>query len=224
MHHGNSVNSAISLQIPAMTMSSTLSALWVASALAIATTPVSAQASGNSSLQSCGNAAQNIFDGTAAYNATGTTSFSLPIAEDNWYLTQTLRDERGQNLYFGGSRSMQSFNVFLSVPDSFIGSRLGNATDYCVYLMYGRNETSDADPGDGNNSCEGVLSDECASALRAVPSPGSDSCPMPDVRDECGFAPWLTRSKSSSMPIVPKPSLLLMLVDHGLTFPPSRPE
>lgn len=151
----------------------------------------------NSSMEGCGMHAQSIASGRAAYNATGSIPFNFDNDAEEWHLTYGLIDEREENHIFGRWVTMQTLAVFLSVPEGVVGSRRGNDTDYCVYLIAGRNETSDADPGDGNNSCDGVLSEDCISALRDASPPTDDSCPLVDSEDACGFRPWLGRSTYS---------------------------
>jgi hypothetical protein len=85
------------------------------------------------------------------------------------------------------------------VPESFIGTRHANNTRFCMYMMPGRNATSD--DSEDPRSCDGILSDECYDAmlnatLRAMPE--RDNCPpMEGLREHCGFGTHVGRGKYS---------------------------
>lgn len=157
-----------------------------------------AQDANNSTLPvGCGMHAQSIASGNAFYNSTGTTPFRLS-GQDKWHLSYGLIDERRENSWWGGKPTMQTLAVFLSVPESFIGSQRANNTEHCVYLMKGRNETSDAEPGDGNESCSGILPEACIDAVRSAAAPRDGDCPRIDVGGGCDGGFYLWRSAPSN--------------------------
>lgn len=163
-------------------------------ALTIAVSPTVAQASTNSSMEGCGMRVQNIVSEAGAFKSTRSTVFRLD-GQDEWHLSYGPIDQRRENLIFGPWVSMQTLATFLSVPESFIGSQRGNQTNYCVYLMHDRNETSDTEPGDGNPSCSGELDDECITALQQAPPPTDCSYPRVDTEDACGSSSRIFVSK-----------------------------
>ncbi|KAL0934773.1 uncharacterized protein CTRU02_209364 [Colletotrichum truncatum] len=147
------------------------------------------QSTNTTSLENCPSAIQNIGGGRTQFNSTGTRPFKLiPNQEDDWYLSYTLTDLRGENMKFGPWVTMQDLSVYLSVPQSFIGTQQGNNTDFCMYLMPGRNDTLTYSGDDASRSCEGVLSDNCIRALRSTPPPAEGDCPRADISAACGFS------------------------------------
>ncbi|KAG7148394.1 hypothetical protein HYQ46_002744 [Verticillium longisporum] len=79
----------------------------------------------------------------------------------------------------------QDLAVFLSVPQSFVGTETGNATRVCGYTMPGQNATSVGDAS-SEDSCSGVLSEERIEEALKTPMPPSDgSCPELDLGDKC---------------------------------------
>ncbi|GAB1319749.1 hypothetical protein MFIFM68171_09959 [Madurella fahalii] len=151
-------------------------------------------AAAQSSFEDCPRPIQDIADDNTSFNSTGSASFSLGLGGDaeggedeqqggSWYLSYSLTDRRGDNINFGPWVTAQELNVFLSVPESLIGTRQGNDTRFCMYLMPGQNKTS----GDGSGSCSGVLSDKCLQALRNTPPPTEERCPQADIEEQCGW-------------------------------------
>ncbi|KAH7376667.1 hypothetical protein B0T11DRAFT_324550 [Plectosphaerella cucumerina] len=159
-----------------------------------------AQGSSNSSTYNCPRALRSVAEGRASFNSTGTAPLRLGY-EEQFYLTYALEDQRADNLWFGEDVTGQYLGVYLSVPESFIGTRHANNTRFCMYMMPGRNATSD-DSEDDPASCAGILSDECYDAmlnatLRAMPE--RDNCPpMEGLREHCGFGTHVGRGAPSN--------------------------
>jgi hypothetical protein len=151
-------------------------------------TPASAQNPSNSSLEGCPPQVQQVANGELPVNSTGSTAFSLG-ALDPWHLSLILSDHRAENAKYGRWETLQELAVYLSVPESIVGTDEGNNTRFCAYVASGLNEASDAEPGeDGSQSCNGVLSDECLRALRSARGPEEDGCPLLNVPNECNAA------------------------------------
>ncbi|KAK6221294.1 hypothetical protein QIS74_04862 [Colletotrichum tabaci] len=161
---------------------------WFLAALFISNSvsPVSAQASNTSSLDSCPQDIQSIANGRAKHNSTGSTAFNLG-QEDDWQLSYSLQDMRAENYRAGHWVTMQYLSTFLSVPASFNGSPRGSHTRICSYRMPGQNKTLDDRSEGASGSCEGVLSDECIQSLLLAPPPVEDDCPRIDPTEACGF-------------------------------------
>lgn len=123
--------------------------------------------------------------GQDEFNATKSAEFSLHRALGTWYLSFGLRDIRGNHLDLESFTTVQWLEIMLSVPESLIGSRQENGTEYCMYRFPARNETVDEDEIAG--SCQGVLSDDCVEAMENSPVVNDDGCPSIDVREKCGF-------------------------------------
>lgn len=133
-----------------------------------------------------------------SFNSTGSAEFQLAMENDQdplqpWYLTEALRDVP---LNDNGTRGTQALTIFLSVPESFVGSEQGNNTKFCTYRMVGQNATA-ADDG----SCDKILSTECLKAIDDIPAmkDNDDDCPRPDIRDACGHVFTLSSGKHHSL-------------------------
>lgn len=158
-------------------------------ALALGLLPyASAQQSNISATENCNPTLRRLANNDTALNATGSAAFRLGHDED-WYLSYSLTDRRHENLFFGDEVTSQDLGVYLSVPASFIGSEQGNGTRFCMYMMPGRNRTSE----EGGGSCAGVVSDECLEAMRSVPPPEDGRCPRADIREQCNFGTHVGR-------------------------------
>ncbi|RMJ14412.1 hypothetical protein CDV36_005913 [Fusarium kuroshium] len=120
---------------------------------------------------------EKINAGNVTFNATGDTSVAF-INKDPWHLSLTIEDSRRENTRYGSEwNTLQDLGVFLSVPESFIGTRDGNRTQVCTYRMEGQNATSDAEDNSAKLSCNGILSEDCQNALRSVSAPKDGECP-----------------------------------------------
>jgi hypothetical protein len=161
-----------------------------------ALSPAMAQGTNSSMEQSCGSHFRGINNGSITFNSTGSTPFGLG-GLDVWHLSYGLIDRRREDLVSGARATTQTLATFLSVPETFVGSKRGNGTNYCVYLFRGQNETSNAEPGDGNSSCNGVLDSRCLSYLSQAPGPSEDTCPDILVPDECDTDIWMSQGQSA---------------------------
>ncbi|CRK38804.1 hypothetical protein BN1723_015403, partial [Verticillium longisporum] len=121
-----------------------------------------------------------------SWNATGTVAVPpLDNGDEDWFVSTTLTDIRSTNVYFDGWPTAQDLAVFLSVPQSFVGTETGNATRVCGYTMPGQNATSVGDAS-SEDSCSGVLSEErIEEALKTPMTPSDGSCPELDLGDKC---------------------------------------
>ena len=122
-----------------------------------------------------------IYSETAYSNATGTTKFYVQDLGDDasepWYYSLTLMDERG-------SKYGPFINRWLSVPKSYMDSEFGKETSLCMYTSKGLNKSMKN--AEGDESCEGVVSDECLKAFSSVkPASAGEPCPSPPTRDAC---------------------------------------
>ena len=184
--------------------------------------PAMAQGTNSSMEQNCRSHFQGVNNGSITFNSTGSTPFQLDGLE-KWHLSYGLIDRRREDLVSGPRATSQTLATYLSVPETFIGSKRGNGTNYCLYLFHGQNETSDAEPGDGNSSCNGVLDSRCLSYLSQASGPPSDaSCPDIDVPDECGTDIWMRYGQSVFLIELIFFSLTLCLLDSPGNF--SDPE
>ncbi|WYZ46000.1 hypothetical protein EsH8_IX_000225 [Colletotrichum jinshuiense] len=158
-----------------------------------------AQTSNSSSLENCPRPIQNIGNGRTNFNSTGSRPFRLtPDQENDWYLSYALTDVRGETINIGSWVTMQDLSVYISVPQSLIGTRQGNNTMFCMYMMPGQNDTVTYSGDDASRSCTGVLSDNCLRALRSTPPPAEDDCPKVDISAACGFNTVVGRAAPSN--------------------------
>jgi hypothetical protein len=110
---------------------------------------------------------------------------------------------------------MQWISLWLSVPESLVGTKKGNETNVCAYMMRGKNATA-TNATESRDSCEGIISDECFDEYEAFDRPMNEvqggRCPQFRSGDrECeAFATW-----SSEYSIT--------LISHLLTNSKSRP-
>lgn len=152
----------------------------------------------NDTLGICPPRIQEIANGRARFNATGTADVKFPNQED-WYLSLTFRDFRGGEM-IGTS---QYLSILLGVPKSLVGTDEGNSTRICVYRMDGQNGKPDIDGGDANSTCTGIIGDKCQEALHGISSPGNTECaPVEDVSDACGLPVILQQGKQLSSTLV----------------------
>ncbi|KAJ3460123.1 hypothetical protein MRS44_010990 [Fusarium solani] len=136
----------------------------------------------------CPASVRKINDGNVTFNATGDTSVTF-VGKNPWHLSLTIEDSRRENTRYGSEwNTLQDLGVFLSVPESFIGTRDGNRTQVCTYRMEGQNATSDAGDNSAKLSCNGILSEDCQKALRSVSAPKDGECPSApsNVAEACG--------------------------------------
>ncbi|RSL69562.1 hypothetical protein CEP53_002190 [Fusarium sp. AF-6] len=136
----------------------------------------------------CPASINKINDGNVTFNATGDTSVTF-FDKDPWHISLTIEDSRREKTRYGSKwNTLQDLGVFLSVPESFIGTRDGNRTQVCTYRMEGQNATSDAENSSARLSCNGILSEDCQKALRSVSAPKDGECPSApsNVAEACG--------------------------------------
>ncbi len=137
-----------------------------------------------------------IFTKTAYFNATGTTKFNVEKlgsnAEEPWYYSVTLMDERG-------SIEGPFINRWLSVPKTFWGSQSAHSpgnpdpTSICIYTLQGFEKAMKSD--EENNTCQGVVRDKCIKAYDELDSI-SDRCPSVNAKDGCGHTGIISTGKS----------------------------
>ncbi|KAJ4144311.1 hypothetical protein LMH87_003201 [Akanthomyces muscarius] len=127
------------------------------------------------------------------FNSTGTGEIQFARQDSQhplepWYMTQTLHVTRDEK----DAWRTQSLTVFLSVPESFVGSDEANNTNVCAYRMRGLNATAHDD-----GSCDELLSDDCLDAIDDLPAmPDSDgNCPSVNVQDACGQGFFLSTAR-----------------------------
>lgn len=157
-------------------------------------TPCHAQSLNDSSVQECPSPIRTIVNGRQPFNSTGTVRLAPgPAQKDSWYLSLTITDRRDPQYIYGDSATWQEREGFLSVPESLAGSREGNQTEYCMYMLPSRDATSQEQPG----NCTGLLSDECMTALQHnTPSFSDGKCQKPNnLEDACGTMSPLGMSK-----------------------------
>ncbi|KAF5660895.1 hypothetical protein FHETE_8746 [Fusarium heterosporum] len=119
------------------------------------------------------------------YNSTGTIPIQLTGQNDPWQITVTVKDVRGPVLWHGDRRSSQELSIYLSVPESLVGSSKGNETFVCAYVMRGLNETA-TNSTIADDSCNGILSDDCIEEFKDAPVPDGGRCPEVTTSEECG--------------------------------------
>ncbi|EEY23105.1 conserved hypothetical protein [Verticillium alfalfae VaMs.102] len=144
-----------------------------------------ATAQRNESLENCPLPIRHLAD-DRSWNATGTIAIPpLENGDEDWFVSATLTDIRRANVYFDGWPTAQDLAVFLSVPQSFVGSETGNATRVCGYTMPGQNATATGDAS-SEDSCSSVLPEECIEeALKTPMTPSDVPCPELDLGDKC---------------------------------------
>jgi hypothetical protein len=98
---------------------------------------------------------------------------------------------------------MQWISLWLSVPESLVGTKKGNETNVCAYMMRGKNATA-TNATESRDSCEGIISDECFDEYEAFDRPMNEvqggRCPQFRSGDrECeAFATWSSRPTNFS--------------------------
>ncbi|KAM0261549.1 hypothetical protein ACHAPA_009719 [Fusarium lateritium] len=144
---------------------------------------VSAQ--NNSSYRDCPVTIRNIATENWLYNSTGTLPIEFEGQDDSWQISVTVTDRRAPNLWFGDRKSDQETNTYLSVPESLIGSEKGNETFICLYMMPGFNQTA-TNATEADDSCEGILGDECVEKFEKTPTADGQKCPTVSASEKCG--------------------------------------
>ncbi|KAJ4244056.1 hypothetical protein NW762_014669 [Fusarium torreyae] len=139
--------------------------------------------SSNSSFEDCPVSIKDIAD-KRLYNSTGTVEATFKGQDDPWEISVALTDTRAPNLWFGEYRSDQAISIYLSVSESLVGSRKGNETFVCAYMMTGFNETS-TNSIQADDPCDGILSDECVEDLTKISYPNSSRCPQSPKSEKC---------------------------------------
>lgn len=148
-------------------------------------TPSNAQIQGDTSPDGCSQYNAAFEEGN--YNSSGSISFSFE-GLDEWQLSLTLVDLSHDQDDETAEAESPALGSHISVPESFIGSRVGNDTIVCTYWMRGKNTTASDDAA---NSCQDVLSDKCQEALQEIRnlSPDDTNCPLMDpdkIEEACG--------------------------------------
>ena len=101
-------------------------------------------------------------------NATGSVAFRsrTSASDQDWYISVTYRDENASDIVHRGLQN------FISVPND-------TTSQACVYVFGAPGPAQ----GNGNNGCDGVLSQECISFLsnniRLATSGGTGDIPCP---------------------------------------------
>lgn len=157
-------------------------------------TPGTAQIEGATDADGCPRYSTVFTEGH--YNSSGSVRFSLE-GLDEWQLSLTLVDLSEDQHDESSDAESPTLGSHISVPESFVGSRVGNDTIVCTYWMRGKNATASDDPAD---SCRDILSDKCQEALQEIRnlSPGDTNCPLTDpdkIEEACGSR-FYFRSKS----------------------------
>ncbi|CAG7564468.1 unnamed protein product [Fusarium equiseti] len=131
------------------------------------------------------------------FNSTGSISVQFP-QQGEWRISVSLTDTRAENLWYGDYRSMQWLSTWLSVPESLVGTKKGNETNVCVYMMRGDNHTA-TNATEPRESCDGIIDEECMGEILEFDSPLKDGrCPR--MRDNFSFGCghfMLTQSEST---------------------------
>ncbi|KAG5755812.1 hypothetical protein H9Q70_001600 [Fusarium xylarioides] len=94
------------------------------------------------------------FDKGITFNASGTLPVKFKGQDDPWYISTAVTDERNKR------RALEWLQAFISVPRKLVGSLAGKNVEVCPYMLKGLNNTSE-NPEDADESCKGVVSDEC---------------------------------------------------------------
>ncbi|KAF5001082.1 hypothetical protein FGRMN_1276 [Fusarium graminum] len=144
-----------------------------------------AQNNDSSSYDDCPESIQNIGKDNWLYNSTGTIPIELTGQDDPWQITATIKDVRDPVLWYGDRRSSQELSIYLSVLESLVGSSKGNETFVCAYVMRGLNETA-TNSTNADDSCSGILSNECIEEFKDAPVSDGGKCPEVSVSEECG--------------------------------------
>lgn len=106
--------------------------------------------------------------GNSSANSTGQRQFrwatdkeSIPN-DDPWYLSVLINDtvRRGDGPTSASNGGIE-LSGYLSVPDS-----VTNETSICTYMFSSVNATLDDASGDGEDSCEGIMSDDCMEFIK----------------------------------------------------------
>ncbi|KAF4945319.1 hypothetical protein FGADI_12059 [Fusarium gaditjirri] len=123
------------------------------------------------------------------FNASGTLPVKFKGQIYTWYISTAVTDERDQNHTFNNGHSLQWLQAFISVPRQFVGSRDGKNSQVCPYMFKGLNKTSES-PDDADESCKGVMSDECIDEFEnlTLPLGTGKNCPSYqdfDLSQEC---------------------------------------
>ena len=125
-------------------------------------------------------------------NMSDTAMIDSPDGGDDWRVTITVADGRGPDAVREAGE--QEVYLWVDVPEDLYGSE---DTSYCPVMLEGGTDRSRSNTGD--NSCAGVLSEECIAALKTARST-SDECPQwrTLLENECGDSNSRRGSTSSS--------------------------
>ena len=125
------------------------------------------------------------------FNSTGTITVQFDNQDDPWQISVSLTDKRAENLWYGKYRSAQWLSLWVSVPESLVGTEKGNGTNICVYMMRGKNGTA-TNATEPKDSCDGIISDACFEVYESFDRPLQDGeCPSMRRSDDCDrFTTW----------------------------------
>ncbi|UPL02995.1 hypothetical protein LCI18_013929 [Fusarium solani-melongenae] len=160
--------------------------------IAVTAAPILAR-NKNDTYDECREIIRHVAEDDIYFNSTGSTSFNFPGQKDLWHLSMATFFHLARNT--SQVRDVSSTGdrvVFLSVPQSLIGSVRGNNTEVCYYQMDPVNATSNADD---DESCNGILSEKCQEALLSAGGPANGLCPRLNIDDDCGKAMRLWTTK-----------------------------
>ncbi|KAI9903694.1 hypothetical protein N3K66_000223 [Trichothecium roseum] len=149
-------------------------------ALTVAQLALPASASSNDTERTCWR--------EEAVNSTRSAPFDVGgDFDDPWYLSTVISA--------GPRERLQDLNVrfLVSLPEGTIGSKAGNNSHVCLYIMDGRNKvnkvTNKDDDAQLDDTCDSVLSKKCRDALRDVMKPTEgEKCPTlggETLKDAC---------------------------------------
>lgn len=145
-------------------------------------------AQNNSSSRECSPLLADIEEGEWGWNSTGTLEFDVSGHDEPWHLSVGFTDLRESTKEYDDAAREQLIRMFISVPDSLVGSKEGNNTHVCVYVSRAQNATSNAS-GPAIRSCAGIWDDECLNKWSEARLPdivNNDCPPIPDTGDKCG--------------------------------------
>ena len=187
----------------------------LAAALTLAQLVLPASARGNDTESSCWK--------DEAVNSTRSAPFDVGgDFDDPWYFSTVFSA--------GPKERLEDLNVrfLLSFPEGTIGSKEGNNSHVCLYIMDGRNKvnkvTDKDDDAQLDDTCDSVLSKKCRDALRDAMKP-TDNEDCPTLRDEAlvdacdGNVPggWACKAQSHSSHF----PYIIFLIAPSYSPPPS---
>ena len=132
------------------------------------------------------------------FNSTGTIPVQFNNQDDSWRISLSLTDMRAERLWFGPYSSMQQLSLWVSVPESLVGTEKGNRTNICAYTISGKNATA-TNSTKPKDSCKAIISNKCFKEYSHVNSPlQAGRYPRIKSSNNCdSFTAWLSKSPTS---------------------------